>query len=194
MQATNDARGPLGGPVGWYMRAIRLLAGGSMLALVVIMIAQVLARYVFNHSLIWAEELCRHILIWQTFLLIGMAYQRGELVAVDMVPAVLRPRARLALKIATTIPILIFLWLMVVNGYSYAWRFDQQIIPALDFIWRSLTGNNASISIRWVYISVSVGCALLALHMIAGLAVEIRDMLSGRDPQKPAAPGHGTEA
>lgn len=165
-----------------------------MLALVVIMIAQVVARYVFNHSLIWAEELCRHILIWQTFLLIGMAYQRGELVAVDIVPELLRPRARLLVKIVVTIPILIFLWLMVVNGYSYAWRFDQQIIPALDFIWRSLTGNNASISIRWVYISVSVGCALLALHMIAVLISEVRDMLSGREPQKPAAPGQGTEA
>lgn len=194
MQATEDAQAALSGPVGWYKRTIHVLAGGSMLALVVIMIAQVIARYLFNHSLIWAEELCRHILIWQTFLLIGMAYERGDLVAVDIVPGLLRPRARLLLKVVMTIPILIFLWLMVVNGYSYAWRFDQQIIPALDFIWRSLTGNNAAISIRWVYISVSVGCALLALHMIFGLVAEIRDMLAGREQQKPAAPGHGTEA
>ena len=193
MQATNDAS-PASGPLHWYTMLLRFLAGTSMLALVVIMIAQVIARYVFNGSLIWAEELCRHILIWQTFLLIGMAYQRGELVAVDIVPGLLRRGPRLALKTVMTIPLLIFLWLMVTNGYAYAWRFDQQIIPALDFIWRSLTGNDASISIRWVYISVSVGCALLALHMIVGLIVEIRDMFSGRNPQNPASTGHGSEA
>ena len=194
MQSTDVAAGPPRGPVGWYMRTIRFLAGSSMLALVIIMIWQVVARYIFNHSLIWAEELCRHILIWQTFLLIGLAYQRGDLVAVDIIPEMLRPKARLLLKAVMTIPILIFLWLMVVNGYSYAWRFDNQIIPALDFISRSLTGGDASVSIKWVYISVAVGCALLALHMIGGLYVEIRDMISGRGPQGPSSLNHGTEA
>ena len=41
---------------------MRFLAGTSMLAIVVIMIVQVFARYVLNASLIWAEELCRYIL------------------------------------------------------------------------------------------------------------------------------------
>src|SRR6187200_260421 len=58
----------------WYRNAMRLFAGTSMLAIVVIMIVQVFARYVLNASLIWAEELCRYVLIWQSFLLIGIAY------------------------------------------------------------------------------------------------------------------------
>jgi TRAP-type C4-dicarboxylate transport system permease small subunit len=48
-----------------YRRLMRFLAGTSMLAIVVIMVVQVFARYVLNASLIWAEELCRYILVWR---------------------------------------------------------------------------------------------------------------------------------
>ncbi|MEC8794791.1 MAG: TRAP transporter small permease subunit, partial [Pseudomonadota bacterium] len=51
-----------------YLMTVRVLAGICMALIVVIMIAQVFARYVLGDSLIWAEELCRYLLIWQTFL------------------------------------------------------------------------------------------------------------------------------
>ncbi len=166
------------GPIGWYFRAIRFLAGASMLVIVAVMIVQVVARYVFNSSLIWAEELCRYLLIWQTFLFIGMAYYKGELIAVDILPNLLKPRVRLALKVIVTVPVLIFLWLMTVNGYAYASRFSGQIVPAIDFIAMSITGRGVGLSIFWVYVSVSVGSALLALHMIGGIVAEARDLLA----------------
>jgi len=167
-------------PVRWYRNIIRFLAGTTMLAIVLIMIAQVLARYVFNASLIWAEELCRYLLIWQTFLFIGMAYQRGELVAVDVVPDMLGPRSRLALKALMAIPILIFLYLMAVNGYDYATRFGHQIVPAVDFIWMSLTGHGIGLSIFWVYVSVAVGSVLLAAHILAALVGDFIALKAGR--------------
>ena len=46
-----------------YVGTIRLLAGLCMTLIVGIMIAQVFARYVVGDSLIWAEELCRYLLI-----------------------------------------------------------------------------------------------------------------------------------
>ena len=73
---------------------MRLLAGTSMLAIVVIMVVQVFARYVLNASLIWAEELCRYILIWQSFLLIGIAYHQGELVALELLSGKVTPAVR----------------------------------------------------------------------------------------------------
>ncbi|MBL8589083.1 MAG: hypothetical protein JNK46_11190, partial [Methylobacteriaceae bacterium] len=45
------------GLVGLYDRVMRFLAGSSMGLIAVIMLVQVTARYVFNASLIWAEEL-----------------------------------------------------------------------------------------------------------------------------------------
>lgn len=160
--------------INWYERAIRAIAAVSMAVIVVVMVVQVVARYLFNSSLIWAEEFCRYLLIWQTFLFVGLAYERGELVCVEVVPLMFRPRPRAILKAITTIPVLIFLWLMITNGADYAGRFGNQTIPALDFIWMSLFGTEAGVSIFWVYISVTVGCSLLALHMIAGVIVDWR--------------------
>ena len=168
------------GPVGWYMRAMRFLAGTSMLTIVVIMTAQVVARYVFNASLIWAEELCRVLLVWQTFLFVGLAYQRGELVAVDVLPELLTPRLRLALKIVVSIPVLAFLGLMAVNGYDYASRFHNQVIPAVDFIWMSISGGGLGVSVFWVYVSVCVGSALLGLHVLASIVGDALDVRAGR--------------
>lgn len=176
----------LAAPFGWYVAFIRFLAGSLMLLIVAVMVAQVIARYGFDASLIWAEELCRYLLIWQTFLFIGMAYQRGELIAVDILPALLRPTVRFALKVVVTIPILVFLYLMTVNGYAYSIQFGGQIVPAVDFIAMALIGRGVGLSIFYVYVSVAVGCALLALHMIASIILDYRDLMAGRAGD----PGH----
>lgn len=164
--------GGIGRIAAFYRAMIRFLAGSSMAALVALVFAQVVVRYVFDSSLIWAEELARYVLIWQAFLLIGTAYQQGELVAVEALPKLLGPRQRFALRLILAGPILWFLYVMVTNGYTYAWRFESQIIPAFDFIWTALTGGPIGVPISWVYISVSVGSSLLALHIIVSLIAE----------------------
>lgn len=160
-----------------YLRIIRLLAGTCMALIVAIMITQVFFRYVLGGSLIWAEELCRYLLIWQTFLVLGLAYSRGEFVSLDFVPGLLPPRGRWVLRAVMAIPILGFLWAMAWYGYDFASRFDRQTIPALDFIWTSLTGEALGLSIKWVYMSVTVGLALMSLHVVADLIATCRAQL-----------------
>jgi len=169
------------GIVGWYTRIMMSLGAASMLAILTIMMVQVVARYVFNSSLIWAEEMCRYILIWITFLFIGLAFQRGELVTVDIVTVRLTPRQQFILKLIVTLPVLVFLTLMVINSYSFFSRFHIQTIPAVDFIWESITGHTAGVSILWVYHSVTIGCALLLLHIIVSLVAEGVALVRHRD-------------
>ena len=107
---------------GFYERAIRWLAGGSMAVIVTIMIVQVIARYIFNSSLIWAEELCRYILIWQTFLFVGYAYYRGELVVLDLFSSRVSPRTYMAIRILTAIPVAVFLYMIISAGLGHALR------------------------------------------------------------------------
>jgi len=175
-----------------YAHLIDVLAGTSMAVIVVVMAVQVVARYVFNASLIWAEELCRYILVWQTFLFVGVAYQRGELIAVEVVPDLLGPRARFLLKLAASLPILVFLWLITVNGYTYATRFQHQNLPALDFIWTALTGREAGVSVFWVYVSVAIGSALLAMHLVLSLLSDIAALARGSGREDGAR--HGAPA
>jgi len=173
------APGWVGALVAVYEKTIRFLAGSMMAAIVVIMIAQVTARYVFGASLIWAEELCRYILIWMTFLLLGMSYRSGEFITLEMLPAVINVGARRVLRIVMAVPTLIFLAMMAWAGWSYSSRFGNQTIPALDFIWTSLRGEPLQLSIRWVYVSVSVGCWLLFVHILIDAIVSFRQLVRG---------------
>ncbi len=154
-----------------YVTAIRWIAGLSMALIVGIMIAQVFARYVLGDSIIWAEELCRYLLIWQTFLVLGLAYSRGDFVTLGFLPSALSARAAWVLRAVMAVPILGFLTVMALYGADFASRFDRQTIPALDFIWGSLWGEPLGLSIRYVYISVTVGMGLMGLHVIADVVV-----------------------
>lgn len=189
-----DTAGPSRAPaiLRAYMRAIETFAGTLMAIILIIMVTQVGARYLFNASLIWAEELCRYLLIWLTFALLGPAFSRGHFVALDILPFMLGRKARLALKIATVIPLLIFLVVIVINGWDYASRFERQVIPAVDFIWTSLFGHNIGLTVRWVYICVPIGCTLLALHVVADVVLDVISIRRG-DPD-PARPDHGEPA
>ena len=177
----NDMQLPpaVSGIVSAYLMILRFIAGVSMAVIVVVMIAQVWSRYVLGGSLIWAEELCRYLLIWQTFLVLGLAYSKGEFVALDFLPTALSKRGKWLLKAITAIPVVIFLALIAVYGADYASRFSNQTIPALDFIWGSLFGRPLGISIGYVYISVSVGSALMILHVLADLLTSYGPQMRG---------------
>lgn len=180
------------GLVSAYLMTLRFIAGVSMGIIVVIMIAQVWSRYVMGGSLIWAEELCRYLLIWQTFLVLGLAYSKGEFVALDFLPTALSGRGKWLLKATTAIPIIAFLALITVYGADYASRFSNQTIPALDFIWGSLFGRPLGISIGYVYISVSVGSALMILHVLADLLTSYGPQMRGAHQDEPDNTGNAS--
>ena len=172
-----------------YLSTLKFLAGLSMLTIVVLMVAQVAARYVFDSSIIWAEELCRYILIWQTFLLIGVAYHQGELVALDLMSVRMSRGGLLLLRLVVSLPVWMFLWLMAKYGWIHAIRFTGQSIPAIDFIWQSLTGRAAGVPVFWVYVAVPVGCALLLVHVVGRYAFDLWMFATGRpDPHAPTDP------
>ena len=187
-----DRAGRLSRFVAGYVSLIRTLAGLCMGLIVVIMLAQVFYRYILGDSLIWAEELCRYLLIWQTFLVLGLAFSRGEFVALDFIPVLLNPRWQWILRAVMAVPILLFLAAMAWYGWDFASRFHRQTIPALDFIWTALTGEALGLSIFYVYVSVTVGMVLLSLHVVAALVISFRPDCLGLPATARAHP-HATE-
>lgn len=168
-----------------YERVIKFLAGASMGVIVTIMVVQVIARYIFNSSLIWAEELCRYILLWQTFLFIGYAYHRGEMVVLDLFSTRVSPWAYMTIRLVTAIPVTIFLYMIIQSGIGHALRFGAQMIPAIDFIWMSLTGDELRVPVFWIYVAVPLGCALLLVHFLGRLAYDTWCVATGRPVSVP---------
>jgi len=158
-----------------YFLAVAALASLLLGAIVVIMGVQVVFRYVLGDSLIWAEEVCRYLIIWMTFLFTGVAFQRGEMVAVEMVVRAVPRPLRVALIGLGYGLSLVLLAALVWYGWRNAELNARQTIPAADFIASSIAGRDApaNISIFWIYVAVPAGAAILFAHMALALAAEI---------------------
>jgi hypothetical protein len=68
-------------------------------AMALLVFANVVARYVFNHSFTWAEELSRYMMVWVGFLGAGLVLRVGAHIAVDVVQDLSPLRAAQALRV-----------------------------------------------------------------------------------------------
>jgi len=148
-----------------YVDTIAALAATMMAAVVGVMTLQVFYRYFMADPLIWAEEVCRYLLIWMTFLSLGAAFQRGDIAVITILTNAMGRRLRALIMVPPYLLTAGFLGFLVFQGWIYAEENLLQTIPGIDYVLQSL-GINAGLSIFWVYISLPIGCAILALHIV----------------------------
>jgi TRAP-type C4-dicarboxylate transport system permease small subunit len=136
-----------------------LLAGNRgliiamMAAMVALVFTNVVSRYIFNVSIIWAEELSQYLMVWITFLGAGLAMREGRHVAVEMLQDALPPRLARTARVIVVIFILAFLATLVILGVmfvSFAW--DQET-PVMN------------IPTGIPYLAVPIGAFLFFVHM-----------------------------
>ncbi|SMX32304.1 TRAP transporter small permease [Actibacterium lipolyticum] len=148
--------------------AISTVAGWCASAMIVIAVAitcqMIFIRFVLNGSTVWQTEAVIYLVISAT--LIGLSYVqrlRGH-VNVDLIPLMLKPRARYYMAIFTLSMSSLIIAVMLWYGYEY-WHF------AWDRGWRSDTVWGVKL---WIpYLSIPVGLALLLLQLIADLVAVI---------------------
>ena len=149
-----------------YIGVIGGVAALMMAITVVVTCVQVFSRYVVGSSLIWAEEVCRYMLVWTSFLVAGLAFQRGELAAMDLLKDMMPRWLRTLVLVPCYLASVAFLLMLAWYGWEYAQTNRSQAMPAADFISQSLFGTDSGLSIWWIYISVPVGSVLLAVHFL----------------------------
>ncbi len=123
-------------------------------AMVVIVFANVVLRYALGTSLVWSEEVARHLMIWMTFAGSGLALRSGAQLGIDTLQDALPPAAARTLRIALAVGMLLLFVLLAWYGMDYAWRTRFQTSAALG------------ISMIYVYIGMPVGCVLMAIHLV----------------------------
>ncbi|ACN17866.1 putative TRAP-type C4-dicarboxylate transport system, small permease component [Desulforapulum autotrophicum HRM2] len=110
---------------------VRHFIFGLGLAMTLIVVAQVFARYVLNSSLFWSEELARYCLVWISFLGASVAYHDRVHPGVNMFGSRLPMTME---RILTTLVHLVSMGLfsiMIVHGFEFASFVRLQITPAL---------------------------------------------------------------
>jgi TRAP-type C4-dicarboxylate transport system permease small subunit len=114
----------------------------------------VVCRYVFNFSIIWAEEVSQYLMIWIAYLAAGLALREGRHVALellhDSLPAALRRKVRMGIGGL----VLAFLGAVTILGFQFAVFVWNQETPVLN------------ISLGIPSLAIPIGSLLFAVHFL----------------------------
>jgi TRAP-type C4-dicarboxylate transport system permease small subunit len=87
-----------------------------MSLMVVIVFANVIARYYLSASLAWSEEIARFMLIWLVFIGAVLAYVNDEHLGLDIVVRLFPRRIRYGLAVAADFLVLVAVYLLIRGG------------------------------------------------------------------------------
>jgi TRAP-type C4-dicarboxylate transport system permease small subunit len=137
-----------------FVQANRWLLIALLTAMVAVVFANVCLRYLIGTSVIWSEEVARHLMIWLTFAGSGLALRNGAQIGVDTLQDALPPQSARALRLVLAAAMLLLFVALAWYGVDYALRTRFQTSAALG------------VSMIYVYIGMPIGCALLAAHLL----------------------------
>lgn len=151
------------------------LAFALFWVLAVIVFVQFFTRYVLNDSIAWTEEIARYLLMAVAFLGAAIAARKGTHIALEIVPNLLPPKARvwafLVLNICTVVFFAISAWLC----WSIAEAMMYQPMVVIDF------------PLGWVYWAVFAGMVMTTFRFAQHGWKRFRT----GEPEKAADPSEG---
>lgn len=134
-----------------------------LVGLVVLCLAQVVARAIFNSSLPWSEELGRYVFIFMVYLAGSICTREHDHIRVeivtDMIPTHIR---KWVLLVADTI----FLYILVMVTY-------HSYILAANAITDKITSPALQINLGYAYLIIPVCFGLMSFHLIADMVRRI---------------------
>lgn len=170
---------PMGAVIAFVLKIGRGVGIVAIAIMVVAILIQVVARYVFNNALPWPDEAARFCMLWMTGLMAPTAFRRGGFVALDLISAFMSTRVAAVLSLILLLISLMILTFAVqigwheVTGFGGRFATASLYIPTLDGWFR--------IPRSWMMLSLLVGVVLLLAVNIELILRSIVQMLGGGD-------------
>ena len=141
----------------------RNLAWIAIFLMVIVILLQVFFRYVVNNALPWPDELARFLMLWMTGFIAPSAYRWGGFVSIEMLPKLLPKFLEHILIISLlvlSLIILLFGFQLGLQHVKIGWIFNSS---SLKIPFDLIGGEQKSIKLAWMYMSLPVGIFLLIL-------------------------------
>lgn len=142
-----------------------MVMSAGLLFISAIVFANVIARYFFQNSFTWSEELARYLVVWITFFGISSCARYGTHVNVDLLQTWLKGRAKIIHQA------IIYIMCMAVSIYM--------TFISISFTWTQFLGGNRSISVAipiWlIYLSTCIGFLFMSYVYLRKLMKLIGD-------------------
>ena len=153
----------------WMRRLVLpvIFALGGVMFLVVL--AQVVFRYVLSHPLPWSEELARYLMVWVACLAASEAYARGNHVGVTLIVNAVRPSLRKIMILFIHLAVCVLMGVVVYQGFVLSLMVGDQQSPAMQ------------LPMTWPYMAVPVGAALIFIQATALFFKQMSGLPPGGD-------------
>lgn len=145
----------------WLNRTSEAVCCGVLLAMTVVVVLQVICRYLLGAALTWSEEFARFGLVWITFLGAGIALRRRAHVGVQAIVELFSPGVRKIVQVLTIFTVVGFLLIATFKGMELALFNMKQYSPAMG------------LPMGLVYLAIPSGCLVLIIQ----LAEQLLDLL-----------------
>ena len=139
-----------------------------MSIMTIIVFIQVIARYVFQNSLSWSEELARYIFIWLVYLGISYGCQMRKHIKIDAALYLFPKKLRKYVVILGDVLFLAFAIYIAYTGFVYS-------------VNQTRVSSAMGIPFKYVYISTFVGFTLAAFREIQTIIYRIRCIKNGEE-------------
>jgi TRAP-type C4-dicarboxylate transport system permease small subunit len=130
-------------------------------AISILVLSQVVFRYVLDHPLAWSEELTRYLIIWLTFLGSSLGIRKNGHIRVEILFRMIPPAWGKALNIFIELSILFFLAVLVWQGIHTTRVFMLFKSSALG------------LAQGYVFMAVPVGACIMICHMIVKIGSDL---------------------
>lgn len=138
----------------YFVAANKWIIFFMMAVMATLVFMNVITRYVFNFSIIWAEEVSQYLMIWIAYLGAGLALREGRHVALEVLHDRLPPAMSRRLRMVLGGIVLAFLGTLTVLGFQFSLFVWTQETPVLN------------ISLGIPTLAIPIGCLLFATHLI----------------------------
>ncbi|TQR18773.1 TRAP transporter small permease [Psychrobacillus soli] len=132
--------------------------------MVAVIFYQVFSRFVMGSSTSWSEELARILMLYIILLGAAIAIRRGQLLAVEVLPDILKGNAKRNLSIITNVFSALFCAILVFYGYGLALNVSSQTLPGLG------------VSMFWMYFALPFGGLLILVNAVFNIWSIIREV------------------
>ncbi len=148
-------------------RILELILVAILSVMVILVFGNVVARYVFNSAITWAEEVARFLFVWLTFVGASFGLMKGLHLGMDIIVARLKPHTRIVVDVVNCFITLIFLGVWAVGGIHLIEANLSFMSPATGF------------SMGLVYMIGPLAALLMSVDIVGRLAASLKSLRRG---------------
>jgi len=144
---------------------------GLLVVIAVVMMLQVIMRYVFNASLSWAEEASRYAFVWSALISIGYTIKENSILKVDTLVESLPAGLRHLMVTLINVSVTLFFGFLFYHS-----------IPAIQRVIRTgQTSPALKIPLGWIYFAAIAGFFLATLRSVQKTRRDMRATISKKE-------------